>query len=50
MELQAYLAGLLEGKREALLGRETVDPLHAAFAKKRVVHAGLLGAPVAPGE
>lgn len=50
MELQAYLAGLPEGKREALLGRETVDPLHAAFAKKRVVHAGLLGAPVAPGE
>lgn len=46
MSLHSYLAGLDREKREALLGRSTSDPLHEAFAVKRVVHAGLLGAPV----
>ena len=47
MELEQYLSGLTEEKRAVLLGRETGDPLHEAFASKRVVHAGLMGEPVA---
>ncbi len=47
MNLTTYLAGLTPEKRAVLLGQETNDPLHAAFASKRVVHAGLIGDPIA---
>ncbi len=50
MKLGTYLAGLTPEKRAVLLGRETDDPLHQAFASKRVVHAGLIGAPIAQAE
>ncbi len=46
MSLKKYLEDLEPAKREVLLGRETKDALHEAFAAKRVVHAGLLGTPV----
>ena len=46
MKLEYYLQGLSAEKRTVLLGRETADPLHEAFASKRVVHAGLMGAPI----
>lgn len=46
MSLKEYIDGLTTVKREVLLGRETADALHGAFAAKRVVHAGLLGDPV----
>lgn len=46
MILKKYLESLEPAKREALLGRETEDPLHEAFQHKRVVHAGLIGSPV----
>lgn len=46
MTLRAYLTGLDREKREMILGRPTDDPLHEAFAGKRVVHAGLLGTPI----
>lgn len=41
MSLKEYIDGLTTVKREVLLGRETADALHGAFAAKRVVHAGL---------
>ena len=47
MKLAAYLADLPAEKREALVGNITADPLHAAFNSKRVVHAGILGEPLA---
>ena len=47
MYLEKYLAGLPQDKRAVLLGHDTQDPLHKAFASKRVVHAGLLGKPIA---
>ena len=43
MKLETYLDTLTKEKREQLLGVETLDVLHAAFPKKRVVHAGLMG-------
>ncbi|SDP66499.1 heme anaerobic degradation radical SAM methyltransferase ChuW/HutW [Selenomonas ruminantium] len=49
MKLGTYLAELTPEKRAVLLGRETADPLHQAFASKRVVHAGLIGAPLEQG-
>lgn len=50
MTLRSYLAGLSCEKKETLLGCQAADPLHGAFAGKRVVHAGLLGEPVAREE
>lgn len=50
MTLRSYLAGLSREKKETLLGCQAADPLHGAFAGKRVVHAGLLGEPVAREE
>ena len=50
MELTRYLAELSEKKREVLLGKPTHDALHCAFDGKRVVHAGLLGEPIASDE
>ena len=50
MKLAEYLANLPEEKRRILLGEVTKDPLHKAFASKRVVHAGLLGEPFAGDE
>ena len=50
MELARYLAELSEKKREVLLGKPTHDALHCAFDGKRVVHAGLLGEPIASDE
>ena len=50
MRLKDYWDGLDAEKRAALLGQETKDVRHAAFASKRVVHAGLIGAPMAQEE
>lgn len=47
MTLKEYLDGLPDEKRVALVGRETQDVRHAAFGSKRVVHAGIIGMPVA---
>ncbi|SHK72145.1 oxygen-independent coproporphyrinogen-3 oxidase [Selenomonas ruminantium] len=50
MKLDQYLQELTAAKREVLLGRDTADPLHEAFASKRVVHAGLIGGPIPQAE
>lgn len=50
MKLEQYLAGLTPEKKMVLLGRDTQDPIHEAFTSKRVVHAGLVGAPIMPEE
>jgi oxygen-independent coproporphyrinogen-3 oxidase len=47
MKVTKYLAELSEEKRIMLLGNTTQDPLHSAFGSKRVVHAGLMGKPIA---
>ena len=47
MKLAEYLSELSEEKRKTLLGNAMQDPLHSAFSNKRVVHAGLVGEPIA---
>ncbi len=46
-KLAEYLSELSEEKRKILLGNALQDPLHSAFSNKRVVHAGLVGEPIA---
>lgn len=43
MKLQTYLDSLTPEKREQILGVDTTDEKHAAFPKKSVVHASLMG-------
>ena len=50
MGLQDYINKLSESKKNELLGCNNKDSKHHAFAAKRVVHAGLLGDPVAQEE
>jgi len=50
MGLQDYVNELSDSKKNELLGCGDKDSKHRAFAAKRVVHAGLLGDPVAQAE
>lgn len=50
MKLQEYIDSLDTSHKEALLGRETDDVRRGAFSSKRVVHAGLVGTPIAREE
>ncbi|MDD3115029.1 MAG: heme anaerobic degradation radical SAM methyltransferase ChuW/HutW [Anaerovibrio sp.] len=50
MTLQKMFAALSPAARALQLGQETASPLTEAFPRKRVVHAGLTGEMVPPGE
>ncbi|MDU4960280.1 MAG: heme anaerobic degradation radical SAM methyltransferase ChuW/HutW [Sporomusaceae bacterium] len=47
-KLQTLFQALSAEERALQLGYEQADPLTGAFARKRVVHAGLQGSPVPP--
>jgi putative heme utilization radical SAM enzyme HutW len=50
MKLQDLFQTLTAEEKALQLGFEKADPLTGAFSQKRVVHAGMQGRPVSPGQ